>query len=79
MKRYNPLVNCYKYFVNPVLPNTCKHIPSCSAYMIQAVNKRGYFKGTAMGIARILRCNPFSQGGFDPVKDDFKGNAKWLL
>ena len=47
--------------------------------MIQAVNKRGYFKGTAMGIARILRCNPFSQGGFDPVKDDFKGNAKWLL
>ncbi len=79
MKRINLLTSYYKLFVNPVLPNVCKHIPSCSAYMAQAVEKRGYFKGTAMGIARVLRCNPFSKGGFDPVKDDFKGNAKWLL
>ena len=79
MKRHNLIVGYYKCFVNPVLPSTCKYIPSCSAYMAQAVKKYGYLKGTAMGTARLLRCNPFSKGGFDPVKDDFKGNAKWLL
>ncbi len=47
--------------------------------MGQAIAKRGYLKGSAMGAARILRCNPFSKGGYDPVKDDLKGNAKWLL
>lgn len=61
------------------MPHRCKYTPSCSTYMGQAVNKYGILRGSAMGAFRILRCNPFSKGGFDPVKDDYKGNAKWLL
>lgn len=61
------------------MPHRCKFTPSCSAYMGQALKKRGYLQGSVMGTLRILRCNPFSKGGFDPVKDDYKGNAKWLL
>lgn len=46
----------------------CIYIPSCSEYMRQAVEKYGTLKGVSMGIWRIARCNPFSKGGYDPVK-----------
>lgn len=46
----------------------CKFYPSCSNYMIAALEKYGFFKGTFLGIKRILRCNPFSKGGYDPLK-----------
>ena len=45
----------------------CRYIPTCSAYAIEALQKHGIFKGTALAVWRILRCNPFSKGGFDPV------------
>lgn len=45
----------------------CKFYPTCSEYTKQAINEYGAFKGTVLGIKRILRCNPFSKGGFDPV------------
>lgn len=79
MKPHFDIIKYYKCFINPVFPSVCKHTPSCSAYMSQAIQKRGFVKGSLMGTCRLLRCNPFSKGGFDPVKDDFKGNAKWLL
>ena len=46
----------------------CKYYPTCSNYCIDAINKYGVFKGVFLGIKRILRCNPFSKGGYDPVK-----------
>ena len=46
----------------------CKFNPTCSEYTKQAVQKYGFFKGSFLGIKRILRCNPFSKGGYDPVK-----------
>lgn len=46
----------------------CKYYPTCSEYMKQAVIKYGTFKGIFLGIKRILRCNPFSKGGYDPLK-----------
>lgn len=49
--------------------NQCKYIPSCSNYAIDAINIHGAFKGTILAIWRILRCNPFSKGGIDPVKE----------
>ncbi|MBD5086570.1 MAG: membrane protein insertion efficiency factor YidD [Clostridiales bacterium] len=79
MKSGNIFIQYYKKFINPIMPHVCKHTPSCSAYMGQAVKRYGHLKGGIMGTLRILRCNPFSKGGFDPVKDDYKGNAKWLL
>lgn len=48
--------------------NSCKFVPTCSEYMIQAIEKYGTIRGILKGIKRILRCNPFSKGGYDPVK-----------
>ena len=46
----------------------CKHIPTCSEYTKQAIEKYGFFKGIFLGFIRILKCNPFSKGGYDPLK-----------
>lgn len=72
------LISYYKNFINPLLPRSCIYIPSCSAYMGQAISKYGLF-GIPRGLYRILRCNPFAKGGFDPVKEKIKGKSKWLL
>ncbi len=49
-------------------PPVCRFVPSCSEYAAQAIAKHGVVKGIALGCWRILRCNPFNQGGYDPVK-----------
>lgn len=48
-------------------PPICRYAPTCSEYMVQALEKKGLFVGLALGLRRILRCNPFSPGGHDPV------------
>ncbi|MBN2190266.1 MAG: membrane protein insertion efficiency factor YidD [Candidatus Aureabacteria bacterium] len=53
----------FRYF-----PRRCRYYPSCSDYMIEAIAKKGSIKGLLLGIFRIIRCNPFSPGGYDPVK-----------
>ena len=62
------LVRGYRRFLSPMLPPSCRFTPSCSLYTLQAVEKYGLLKGILMGTWRILRCHPFSKGGFDPVK-----------
>ncbi len=47
----------------------CKFVPSCSNYMIEALERFGFIKGTYLGIKRIFRCNPFNKGGYDPVPE----------
>lgn len=64
------LVKWYQRNISSVRPASCRYYPTCSNYMIEAVNRHGT-KGILMGIARILRCHPFVQGGFDPVPDHF--------
>lgn len=58
----------YKTFLSPFLPPACRFEPSCSTYALQSVEKYGAMKGTWLGVKRILRCQPFCKGGFDPVK-----------
>ena len=72
-------VKFYQRFLSPLIGKNCIYTPTCSTYMIEAIEKRGVFIGTIMGIYRIFRCNPLSKGGFDPVKDNLKGKAKWLI
>ena len=58
----------YKRWVSPLLPSACRFYPSCSEYMIEAVEKYGAWRGVVLGIGRLLRCQPFCAGGFDPVR-----------
>ena len=65
------LIKVYKKTLSPVftfLGIRCKYEPTCSEYMKQAILKYGCIKGVYLGIKRILRCNPFSKGGYDPLK-----------
>ncbi len=61
------LIAAYQRFVSPVLPSSCRYYPSCSAYARKAINRHGAGKGTLLASWRILRCNPWSGGGVDPV------------
>lgn len=65
------LVRCYQKYISPLFPPSCIYQPTCSTYMIQAIEKHGVLKGTTMGIARILRCHPFIVGGRDSVPNNF--------
>lgn len=58
----------YKRFLSPFLPSACRYHPTCSEYMLEAVSKYGVARGVSMGLRRLLRCHPFRQGGFDPVR-----------
>lgn len=62
------LIRLYQKFISPLFPPSCRFFPSCSEYAAQAFTKYGIFKGTLKSVWRILRCNPFNKGGFDPVK-----------
>jgi len=62
------LIKMYRKYISPMKPPTCKYTPTCSMYAVQAIEKYGLLKGGAMAFFRILRCNPFSKGGYDPVK-----------
>ncbi|MEY8661953.1 membrane protein insertion efficiency factor YidD [Ligilactobacillus faecis] len=64
-------VKFYQKAISPLFPPSCRYYPTCSTYMIQAVEKHGVVLGLLMGSARILRCNPFVRGGHDPVPDHF--------
>jgi hypothetical protein len=61
------LIRLYQRFISPLLPPGCIYQPTCSNYMLQAVERYGVFKGVWLGIKRIGRCHPFHQGGYDPV------------
>ncbi len=68
---FRVLFNFYKKRISPIfglMGIHCKYYPTCSEYMLQAIEKYGFFKGFLMGVFRFLRCNPFSKGGYDPVK-----------
>ncbi len=69
----------YKKFISAALPPTCIYTPTCSSYTYQAITKYGVIVGSFLGLMRILRCNPFAKGGFDPVKENYRGKAKWLI
>ena len=63
------LVGIYRKYISPLKPPCCRFTPTCSAYAIEAYRKRGFFIGTLLTVWRILRCNPFSRGGYDPVPE----------
>ena len=64
------LIRFYQRFISPLKRTpSCRFTPTCSAYAIEAFQKRGFFVGLALTVWRVLRCNPFCPGGYDPVPE----------
>lgn len=61
------LIKAYKKYISPMLPNACRYTPTCSEYMIQAIQIYGIWKGIYLGGKRLLRCHPWGKSGYDPV------------
>ena len=68
------LIDFYRREISPLTPPVCRFVPTCSAYAREAIETHGALKGTALAAWRVLRCNPLSKGGFDPVPPK-KGDA----
>jgi uncharacterized protein len=62
-------IQLYRRVISPALPRRCKYEPTCSAYAVQALQEFGILRGLVLATWRVLRCNPFSHGGYDPVED----------
>ncbi len=65
-------IRFYQKYISPVKRTKCPYVPTCSHYGMEAIRKHGAVKGSILTIWRLMRCNPFSKGGVDPVPDTFK-------
>ena len=63
------LLSVYKMAVSPYLPSQCVYQPTCSEYAADAIRTRGVLRGTWLGLRRLMRCHPWSTGGYDPVPE----------
>ena len=66
------LIKLYKFLISPLLGHSCRYLPTCSDYSIEALKTFGLFKGLLLSLKRILSCHPWGSGGFDPVKKEMK-------
>ena len=70
------IISLYQKYISPYKGTKCPYFPSCSNYGIEAIKEHGAIKGFFMAFWRVLRCNPFSKGGFDPVPSNIKKDKK---
>lgn len=73
------MIKLYKVTISKITPACCRYTPSCSTYMMEAIERFGVCKGIILGIKRICRCSPKYKGGLDPVPDNLKTNIKFLV
>jgi len=66
------LIKCYRYLVSPLLGQSCRYLPTCSEYSIEALKTYGFLKGLFLSVKRILSCHPWGSSGLDPVKKEIK-------
>ncbi len=73
------LLKIYKITLSPLIGKNCIFYPTCSVYSMEAYKSFGFFKGSYLTAKRLLKCGPWSKGGFDPVPYKFGGKIKWVL
>ena len=66
------LIKFYRFLISPLLGNSCRYLPTCSEYSIDALKTFGLFQGLFLSVKRILSCNPWGSGGYDPIKKEMK-------
>ena len=71
------LIRLYRKSVSPLSPGKCKYIPTCSQYGLEAIERFGALKGGLLTLWRVLRCNPWSRGGYDPVPEKKEKKKKF--
>ena len=69
----------YKRFVSPMLPHSCRFVPTCSEYAMEAIERHGVARGSFLAASRLLRCRPFARAGFDPVPRAVQGRPSTTL
>lgn len=62
------LIEAYRRFISPYVPCECRYYPTCSSYAKEAIERKGVIRGIFLSTKRVLKCNPFNPGGYDPVK-----------
>ncbi|MCI5149201.1 MAG: membrane protein insertion efficiency factor YidD [Candidatus Electrothrix sp. MAN1_4] len=62
------LIKGYRYCISPLFPPSCRYMPTCSEYAVEAIARYGALRGGWLSLSRILRCHPFASGGYDPVE-----------
>jgi uncharacterized protein len=73
------LIAAYRVTVSPLVGNTCRHLPTCSQYADEAIERHGFWAGGWMALPRLLRCHPFGTAGLDFVPVAPPANARWYL
>jgi putative membrane protein insertion efficiency factor len=71
------VIRAYQLTLSAIAGSHCRHLPTCSAYLDEAIARHGLWAGGAMGIARLLRCHPWGTAGFDPVPKTLPTHARW--
>ena len=66
------IIKIYQFLISPLFGSSCRYLPTCSEYSIESLKTHGFFKGLFYSLKRILSCNPWGSGGFDPVKKGVK-------
>lgn len=72
------MITFYKRLISPLLGNHCRFYPPCSNYTYEAIQRHGVLKGIYLGAKRLLKCQPFHPGGYDPVPEIFEVKIKWI-
>ena len=72
------LLRGYRWAISPMFQPACRYVPSCSEYAMEAVERYGALRGSALAVSRVLRCHPFAKGGYDPVVKERNSNAACL-